>query len=215
MKTNVTRSRISGASIFAGALALAMAAPLTAADDNKDKDKQEAPAEPVTNRTVTAGDVAMTPISDLNLQKDEIPPLLLEAQNDPYSTAGLKKCAQYVTAIQGYDAVLGPDFDVADKEERKLTVGGVAQSVVGALIPFRGVIRELSGANKHEREFQDAIMAGVMRRAFLKGMGLKLGCKYPARPADAKVKAQYAAAREAAKQAEEAKKNEKKDKKDD
>ena len=42
------------------------------------------------------------------------------------------------------------------------TVGSVAKSVVGALIPFRGVIREISGANKHEREFQDAIMAGVI-----------------------------------------------------
>ena len=31
------------------------------------------------------------------------------------------------------------------------------------------------------------------RRAFLKGQGLKLGCKYPARPADAKVRAKYAA----------------------
>jgi hypothetical protein len=184
MKTSVTRSRISGASTLIGAVALVLGAvPLTAADEQK----------PVTDKTVTARDVGMTPIQDLNLEKDEIPPLLIAAQNDPYATAGLKKCANYVTAVQELDVVLGPDFDVATPEERKLTAGGVAKSVVGSFIPFRGVIREISGANKHAQEFQDAIVAGVMRRAFLKGQGLKLGCKYPARPADEKVRAKYAA----------------------
>lgn len=184
MKTSVTPSRISGASTLIGAVALVLGAvPLTAADEQK----------PVTDKTVTARDVGMTPIQDLNLEKDEIPPLLVAAQNDPYATAGLKKCANYVTAVQELDVVLGPDFDVATPAERKLTAGGVAKSVVGSFIPFRGVIREISGANKHAQEFQDAIVAGVMRRAFLKGQGLKLGCKYPARPADEKVRAKYAA----------------------
>jgi hypothetical protein len=184
MKTSVTPSRISGASTLIGAVALVLGAvPITAADEQK----------PVTDKTVTARDVGMTPIQDLNLEKDEIPPLLIAAQNDPYATAGLKKCANYVTAVQELDVVLGPDFDVATPEERKLTAGGVAKSVVGSFIPFRGVIREISGANKHAQEFQDAIVAGVMRRAFLKGQGLKLGCKYPARPADEKVRAKYAA----------------------
>ena len=92
-------------------------------------------------------------------------------------------------------------------EERKLSVGGVAQSVVGSFIPFRGIIREISGANKHEDELQDAIVAGMMRRAFLKGMGLKLGCAYPARPADAATKARLIKQAEDAKAAEEAEKH--------
>jgi hypothetical protein len=111
--------------------------------------------------------------------------------------------------VQELDAVLGPDFDVATPAERKLTFGGVAKSVVGSFIPFRGVIREISGANKHAQDFQDAILAGMMRRAFLKGQGLKLGCKYPARPADAKVRAQYAADLAAAQAADEAAKKDK------
>ena len=200
MKTSVTPSRTCAASALAGVLALALSAPLAAADDPK----------PVTDRSVTARDVGMTPIQDLNIEKDEIPPLLLAAQQDPYSTAGLKKCASYTTAVQELDAVLGPDFDVATPAERKLTFGTVAKSVVGSFIPFRGVIREISGANKHAQDFQDAILAGMMRRAFLKGQGLKLGCKYPARPADAKIRAQYTADLEKAQAAEEAAKKDKK-----
>ncbi|MCB5424314.1 hypothetical protein H0274_03495 [Altererythrobacter sp. CC-YST694] len=166
-----------------------LATPLAARDEDK----------PVTDDTVTARDVAVTPIQDLNLEKDEIPPLLLAAQADPYSLAGLNRCSKIVVAVEELDKVLGPDFDVADANERKMTVGSVAKSVVGALIPFRGVIREISGANKHEREFQDAIVAGVMRRAYLKGIGLKQGCQYPARPATDADRARVAKAREQAK----------------
>lgn len=138
---------------------------------------------PVTDETVTAKDVAATPASDLNLVKEEIPPVLLKAQEDPYSTDGLRKCAHYAAAIGELDTALGPDVDVAGGKDGKLKPGQVAQSVVGSFIPFRGVIREVSGARKQQQAMEDAIVAGLMRRAFLKGMGLKLGCAYPARPA--------------------------------
>jgi len=178
MKINVTLSPISRARLFLTAAALALLpAPVCAQD-------QEGEDQVVTDESVSARDVAATPINDLNLDKDDIPPLLLEAQQDPYGTAGLRTCRHYGAAISDLDTFLGPDFDIIDVEKRKLSVGGVAQSVVGAFIPFRGIIREISGANKHEDEMQDAILAGMMRRAFLKGMGLKLGCAYPARPAD-------------------------------
>jgi len=162
-----------------------LAPPLLAQDKEEDK--------PVTDQTVTARDVGMTPITDLNLKKDPIPELLLEAQKDPYATKGLKTCSQYAAEVKKYDAILGTDYDIATPEDRRINAGKVAQSVVGSFIPFRGVIREVSGASKHQREFQDAILAGMMRRAFLKGMGLKLGCAYPARPADAATKARIAA----------------------
>jgi hypothetical protein len=143
-----------------------------------------AQTKPVTDENVTAKDVATTPASDLNLVKDDIPPVLLKAQDNPYATDGLKKCPQYASAIGELDAVLGPDVDVAGAKDGKLKPGQVAQSVVGSFIPFRGVIREVSGARKQQEAMRDAIVAGMMRRSFLKGMGLKLGCAYPARPAD-------------------------------
>ncbi len=197
----MTHSRISGARLlFATAAIALLPAPLAAEEEEQQADKV------VTDDSVNAMDVASTPIQDLNLSKDEIPPLLLEAQRAPYSTEGLDRCRNYQVAVVELDAVLGPDFDIADVEERKLTAGRVAKSLVGALIPFRGVIREVSGASDHQRDFQDAILAGVMRRAFLKGMGLKEGCAYPARPATEEDKQRLTriAETEAAKAAEEA-----------
>jgi hypothetical protein len=146
----------------------------------QDEDEQR----PVTNREVGYREVATTPLKDLNLRKDPIPEVLLRAVDAPYGTDGLNRCSDYVAAVDELDAVLGLDFDIASPEDRRISVGRVAQSVVGSFIPFRGVVREVSGAAKHERDFQEAILHGMMRRAFLKGMGLKLGCNYPARPAD-------------------------------
>lgn len=80
------------------------------------------------------------------------------------------------------NAVLGEDYDTAQATERELTPEAVAQKVVAYFIPFRGVIREVSGANRHEWEFRQAISAGLMRRAYLKGRGEQMGCPYPARP---------------------------------
>lgn len=177
MKTLATPLPTFAARTLVAALAATLiATPLSARDEEEQR--------PVTDGTVTARDVAITPIRDLNLAKDPIPDILLEAQNDPYATTGLRRCRDYIGAVESLDAVLGPDFDLGPPGGRNLSVGGVAREVVGAFIPFRGVIRELSGANKQEQLFQDAIVAGVARRSFLKGMGLKLGCKYPARPAD-------------------------------
>ena len=59
----------------------------------------------------------------------------------------------------------------------------MAQAAVGAFIPFRGLIREVSGANAQEKKVQAAVYAGSVRRAFLKGVGQQRGCRYPARPA--------------------------------
>lgn len=199
MKTNAIRLPISRARILLTAAALTVLPAPLAADDT------EAEKTVVTDESVSARDVAATPIQDLNLDKDEIPPLLIEAQKDPYGTTGLRTCRNYAAAIGELDAYLGADFDVIEMEKRKLSVGGVAQSVVGAFIPFRGVIREISGANKHEEQLRDAILAGMMRRAFLKGMGLKLGCAYPARPADEATRGRLIKAAEEAKALEEEK----------
>ena len=136
----------------------------------------------VTDETVTARDVAMTPIQDLNIAKDEIPAILVRARAAPYASV-LRECSYLRSEIADLDAVLGDDLDTTMPTERKISPGGIAQRVVGMLIPYRGVIREVSGASKHEWEFRQAISAGMMRRAYLKGLGEALDCEYPARPA--------------------------------
>lgn len=133
------------------------------------------------------GDVATTPLEDLNLKGDKIPPVLQSALADPYGMGGIRKCASIIGAVGELDAVLGPDFDVpvdADVDDkRRGTVGRIGKRLVGGLIPFRGLVREISGAAERDRKMQEAIYAGVTRRAFLKGMGQQRGCKAPGRPA--------------------------------
>lgn len=140
---------------------------------------------PITDQTVTAGDVATTPLSDLNIKKQGIPQVLLDAEVRPYSLAGMSSCPRIAGAVRQLDTILGEDIDVQAARGLKPSPGRVAQSVLGSFIPFRGVIRELSGANAQEKKVQAAVYAGSARRAFLKGVGQSRGCRYPARPATA------------------------------
>lgn len=141
------------------------------------------PDKPVTDREPSVVDAVATPATDLNLKKDAIPPLLLTAQERPYNLAGLRRCADLSAAVADLDAVLGPDIDLPVDPKTGLTAGRVAQAAVGSFIPFRGLIRELSGANEQERRIQAAVQAGFARRAYLKGVGEARGCRYPARAA--------------------------------
>lgn len=149
------------------------------------QDARPADPKPVTERDPSLGDAVATPATDLNLKKDAIPPLLLTAQERPYALAGLRRCTDLAAAVTQLDSVLGPDIDLPVDPKTGLTAGRVAQAAVGAFIPFRGLIRELSGANEQERKIQVAVQAGFARRAYLKGVGEARGCRYPARSASA------------------------------
>ena len=150
------------------------------------------PAKPVMQRDPSAVDVVATPVTDLNLRKGEIPAILLAAEADPYSLRGLGRCPAISAEVRRFDEVLGDDIDIAQAPNRKVSAGKVAQSVVGSFIPFRGVIRELSGASEQERRVQAAFYAGTARRSFLKGVGLQRGCGWPARPATGQMLSQIA-----------------------
>lgn len=141
----------------------------------------------VTDRDPGAVDVVKTPVTDLNIDKQEIPELLIEAQRQPYDLTGLKSCQKIAAAIQELDELLGPDMDLPQEERDRISAGRVAKTVVGSLIPFRGLVREVSGANQHERRVRAAIQAGMARRGFLKGVGESHKCKYPARSASREI----------------------------
>lgn len=158
-----------------------LTAPALAKEPEEQQESQEA-GKPFTQRDITAVDVATTPVTDLNLRKADIPALLISAQEKPYDMAGLTRCSRIAAAVGELDAVLGDDIDMP-RADRKggPNAGKLAQWAVGSFIPFRGAIREISGANAQERRVQIAIQAGMARRAFLKGAGEARGCRYPAR----------------------------------
>jgi len=132
---------------------------------------------------------ATTPLRDLNVVRAKIPPVLLQAMDDPYSRPPRSfKCAALIALIRPLDEALGPDIDrvaVGDEnlmDRGKSTALGVAGDLAADAIPFRGFVRKLSGAEAHDRLVQSAIIAGNVRRAYLKGLGESKGCTPPATP---------------------------------
>ena len=130
-----------------------------------------------------AAEVAKTPLRDLNIDARDIPKVLLAAARDPYAMSGLDTCDAIVTDIAGLDSLLGADYDIADADGNdRLSEGRIGQSVVGSILPFRGILREVTGAASNDRVLRASYTAGMVRRSFLKGLGLGRGCAYPARP---------------------------------
>ena len=122
-------------------------------------------------------DAVSQPLQDLNITGKDIPDILLAAQAEPYSLAGLSECKAIRGAIADLDEVLGPDADVPQEAgslaNSALRAGG---NIIGGFIPFRGVVRQLSGANDREAKMEAAVFGGVARRSFLKGFATGKEC---------------------------------------
>ena len=120
------------------------------------------------------------PAKDLNLKQDEIPPRLLEIQKAPYDLTGIRGCRAITTEIASLRPMLGPDVNESPKlsraEKRERGVSRVAGGMLGSFVPFRGVLREVTGANAAEQRYLKAMSAGFARRSFLKGIAVGQGC---------------------------------------
>ena len=121
------------------------------------------------------------PARDVNLKKNEIPARLLEIQKAPYDLSDIDGCRAITAEIASLRPMLGPDVNedprLTRAEKRERSVSRVAGGILGGLIPFRGVVREVTGANAEELRHQQAMAAGFARRSFLKGMAHSQGCK--------------------------------------
>lgn len=144
---------------------------------------------------------ATTPLRDLGVMKVDIPQVLLDALEDPYARPPRSaKCPQLIALIRPLNDVLGPDIDTIPSDDEgltskgKSTALGVAGDLAGGAIPFRGVVRKLSGAESHDRQVSAAIIAGHTRRAYLKGLGEARGCGPPATPSHERTAFKQAAA---------------------
>ncbi len=131
----------------------------------------------------SAGRIVSQPAKDIGAAKTKFPPALVAAYENPYSVAGLKTCKNIATAFHSLTDVIGPDFKVGPvkKENRagKLAEAG-GQTVVNSLIPFRGLVREVTGAAPAQRRLNAMIDAGYARRGFLRGIYQTRKCKSPA-----------------------------------
>jgi hypothetical protein len=132
---------------------------------------------------------AEAPLRDVNVMRTKIPDALLFAMADPYSRPPTAwKCTDLIAMLQPLDDALGDDLDAPSESETSLkergrgSALGFAAGAASDVIPFRGWVRKLSGAERHDAFVQRAITAGAVRRAYLKGLGESKGCNPPATP---------------------------------
>lgn len=130
---------------------------------------------------------ATSPLNDLNLIQTKIPAVLAEAQNQPYAIPTEFSCNSLATEIQDLDSALGPDIDASatgfnpglierGTNAAKKSAFSTLQSSSESIVPFRGWVRKLSGAEKYSRKVAASIAAGIIRRAFLKGLKASKDC---------------------------------------
>lgn len=131
--------------------------------------------------------VATSPLNDLNIVQGKIPKVLNQARRQPYLVPADQSCEALTADIRALDEVLGPDLDMppADDDpgllERGTTaVGGEAMGMLKGtaedVVPLRHWVRKLSGAERYSKKVEAAIVAGTVRRSFLKGIRFARGC---------------------------------------
>lgn len=132
------------------------------------------------------------PLEDVNVIRTQIPPILLRAEEAPYARPDPPSCANISSNVSALEDALGDDFDVREPDDASLnekrgrqageTMVAVLRDTTTDFIPLRSWVRRLSGAQRHANEVRAAVYAGRVRRAYLKGLGEALGCRYPAAP---------------------------------
>jgi len=128
----------------------------------------------------TAGRIGSQPAVDVGAKKTVVPPVLQRAIAAPYGATGTANCGQIRSGIADLSNALGPDFiaGAQTNEDRasKLAEAGGA-TVVNSILPFRGLVREISGAAPAQRRLNAAMDAGYARRGYLRGLARAKGCK--------------------------------------
>jgi hypothetical protein len=169
--------------VFVPLFAVACAGCMTTRSDGSPKVETTSEA----NRAGLTG-VAQAPLRDFNVLRTRIPDVLLQAMADPYARPKTAQCAELIADLQPLNDALGADLDTPSVDEDDLLqkgkggTYGVMASAASGVIPFRGWVRKLTGAEQHDRYVQAAITAGAVRRAYLKGLGESKGCNPPATP---------------------------------
>ena len=127
-----------------------------------------------------AVELVKQPFDDLNIVKKSVAPVLVRAKEAPYAHPSAD-CQVLNTEIEQLTLALGPDVDASVQKaslSKKMSDGGfnLARGAVSSVIPYRGIVRQVTGAEKRAHDNNDAFLAGMVRRAYLKGYVEMLGC---------------------------------------
>jgi hypothetical protein len=138
-------------------------------------------------------EAVVAPLKDFGLVKAKVPAILTAASEEVYKLPERTDCAYLGYEVAQLDLALGPDVDVPrDAAQQNLRSRGSRAASDAALdavrdlttgwIPFRSTVRRLTGAADNQDDVEDAVHAGSLRRAYLKGLGAQMGCEHPASP---------------------------------
>lgn len=130
-------------------------------------------------------DAVEAPFHDLNLIQKGIPSVLVEAEIAPYLVPSDQSCVALSASIYELDVALGSDqkgslrdptmYERAIEELDEQAVDAI-RNTTESIVPFRGWVRKLSGAARHSKRIARAKAAGMIRRAFLKGVRVSKNC---------------------------------------
>ncbi|WP_343699496.1 hypothetical protein [Caulobacter sp.] len=160
-----------------GVAVLALCFGVGASDAALAGERQAIPQTSSEANTDNLGSAVVAPLRDINVVRSKIPDLLTKAVADPYAPPPMG-CKPLKAEIAKLDAVLGDDYDdPKDDGKNDPESGGMSKPVLGVVastitdvIPMRGWVRRLTGAERHDQMVREAIKAGFVRRGYLKGL---------------------------------------------
>ena len=129
------------------------------------------------------------PFNDFNLVRTEIPEKLAQVRDAPYAKPVPGDCNDLAAQVLELDRLLGPDLQgepgaagkpLVSREAAEQAARDAARDAASSWIPFRGAVRYVTGAERHARAVKEATVAGIVRRAYLKGLREALQCAAPA-----------------------------------
>ncbi|MFN3211576.1 MAG: hypothetical protein ACE37M_00590 [Henriciella sp.] len=137
------------------------------------------------------GDAAASPLKDVNLIRENAPEEFKKIHN-PYAVDLEMTCDEIATEVTRLNELLGRDWDIPPPDKKGMSEQAAdgastafldtVASTASGFIPYRGIVRTVSGANSHASKVRKAYERGSHRRTFLKGIGLMKECPYPAAP---------------------------------
>lgn len=116
------------------------------------------------------------PFEIINLGQEEVPENMRKLTR-PYVLSGTETCATVQAEIEKLNAFLGTDYFNGAKEtsfEEKFA--DEVANVATGFIPYKGVIRFISGAKDREAAIRTATNLGNARRGYLHGWADTRGC---------------------------------------
>lgn len=166
--------------VLLAATVLALAGCATSQGQGPDRKAQTASSSRYDETRKQAMEIGSQPARDMGISKRKVPAVLEDALADPYGIRKLRTCAQLAAAVRTLNEALGPDYQ-AGGEYRENRAGKLAaaggKAVINSIIPYRALVREITGAAPADRHMEALIDAGLARRGFLRGVQYKQRCK--------------------------------------